>query len=274
MCRGLLCNPNTNHKFVREWSKQLPFTHRQRSVLEIIRTVPVRQRLVNLLCGACEQDNPRVRFWQQCVYAREDWRTLGTLSQPVGNMECKQCWLMKNVKPYFEHTWHVMEVIKICHSYLSEACKINKGLDRNTEKEKTQIVLYVLYAEAIITAISILIQSYRYEKRMRPYDILRGRMDAECEFLFGGNPEQWVVTYGSATTFGYVGGVFVLPIDQLSESVFNNYLQMEEGDNQGNENSTLKTKMVFEIEPSTSRETRRKQKAPSKVITIQESDIE
>lgn len=125
----------------------------------------------------------------------------------------------KYVKLNFQYKGDIEEVIKVCQSCVKEACKMNRVLDQNTDKDQGHIVIFVLYAEAITTAISILMQYYRADEKMPPWGPLRTRQESEYEFLCGGNPEMWGFTYGNATAFGYMGGVFVLPGEQLSQPI-------------------------------------------------------
>lgn len=105
----------------------------------------------------------------------------------------------------------------MCRLCILETSKIKQSLDRVSNEEKGHMIVMILYAEAVIRAIAMLIQYHQNDKTMLSLDPLRARQEAEHEYLCGGTPELWGFSYNNAGAFGYLGGTFILPARQLTQ---------------------------------------------------------
>lgn len=215
MCYGLLCESGMDHSLVQEWAGKLPLKSRQRLVLGTIGTAPVKNYLVGLALGL-NRDNPRVKYWQQYLYSagRREGPILPNNS--MADIGCKQCWVAKYSKPYFQCRTDIEACLGICQQCVITAGRLTKAPVHTTDLGRGHMIIMVFYAEAVITAISILIQQYRIKKKMPVWSPERTRQDAEREYLQGGDPDAWGFSYGDALAFGCIRGTFVLASGQIS----------------------------------------------------------
>lgn len=191
MCYGLSCKPGTDHSAGQEWAERLSLGSRQRLVREAIGTATVKEHIMGLLLGIRVRNNPRLRYWQQRAFSKEKQQELGTCNKPVGKADCNQCWVMKYTKLYYQNKEDTREVVKMCKQYIVEFSNMDRGLDQIDNRGIDHLVIFVLYAEAVIKAISLLMQSYQALMNRSPLCPATTRRDAEREYLLGGSPNTF-----------------------------------------------------------------------------------